>query len=120
MDEILINTTTTGLQHEPAVAPLAGSFFMTVWTDASDGTIKAQRLHPDGTRSGSEVAVSTVGPLGMKRHAPAITAAGGGLAVAWIAEFASAFVRVGLARSVSQYVRRHRSPGDAALAWAKL
>lgn len=86
MDEILINTTTAGIQNQPAIARFLGSHFMVVWRDASDGEIKCQRFAAEGNRVGGEVVVNepTPTPTNTNRHLPAITACGGGLAAAWI------------------------------------
>jgi len=42
MSEILINATTTGLQHQPAIAALGSTHFFVVWVDSSDLTIKGR------------------------------------------------------------------------------
>jgi hypothetical protein len=85
MSEILINTTTTGLQHQTAIAPLSETHFFVVWTDGSDRTIKGRFIRADGTPSGDEFVVST-SPTGanLNRHLPTITRSGSGPIVAWI------------------------------------
>jgi len=63
-DEILVNTRTTGSQYEPAITALPAGGFAIAWVDREtevDGaarTIKLQLFSSDGTRLGSEYAVS--------------------------------------------------------------
>lgn len=61
--EFTVNTTTTGAQTNPHVAALADGRSVVVWTDQSGGAgnfqIQAQMLNADGTRSGTEIAIST-------------------------------------------------------------
>jgi hypothetical protein len=86
MSEILINTTTTGLQHQPAIAPFSDTHFFVVWTDGSDRTIKGRFIRADGTPSGDEFVVSATTPTGANtnRHLPTIARSGSGPIVAWI------------------------------------
>ena len=64
MSEILINTTTTGLQHQPAIATLGGTHFFVVWLDSSDLTIKGRLVQANGNVSGGEFVVNTPTPTG--------------------------------------------------------
>jgi hypothetical protein len=86
MSEILISTTTMGLQHQPAVAGLANMRFFVVWTDSSDRTIKGRIIQADGNPSGEEFVVNAPTPTGanMDRQLPTIASSGPGPGVAWI------------------------------------
>ena len=84
MDEILINTTTTGDQDSPAVAGLSGTQFAVVWADRASGNIKGQMLGVGGVPSSSEFNVSFPGTPGTKRALPAVIATSLGLLAAWI------------------------------------
>ncbi len=86
MSEILVNTTTIGLQHQPAVAGFRGTHFFVVWADSSDATIKGQIFQANGNKSGSEFVVNESAPAATNtdRQLPAITNSGSGLVVAWI------------------------------------
>src|SRR5918995_7144912 len=86
MSEILINTTTTGLQHQPAIATLGDTHFFVVWVDSSDRTIKGRLILANGNPSGGEFVVNTPTPLGanMDRLLPTIASSGSGPIVLWI------------------------------------
>lgn len=86
MSEILINTTTMGLQHQPAIAPLGNTHFFVVWADNSDFTIKGQIIQANGNRSGDEFVVNAPTPTGgnTNRQLPTIASSGSGPIVAWI------------------------------------
>jgi hypothetical protein len=86
MSEILINTTTTGLQHQPAIATLGGTHFFVVWLDSSDLTIKGRLVQANGNVSGGEFVVNTPTPTGANtnRQRPTIASSGSGPIVAWI------------------------------------
>jgi hypothetical protein len=86
MSEILINTTTTGLQHQPAIAALGGMHFFVVWLDSSDLTIKGRLVQANGNMSGGEFVVNTPTPTGANtnRQRPTIASSGSGPIVAWI------------------------------------
>jgi hypothetical protein len=86
MSEILINTTTTGLQHQPAIAALGSTHFFVVWLDSSDLTIKGRLVQANGNMSGGEVVVNTPTPTGANtnRQRPTIASSGSGPIVAWI------------------------------------
>ena len=91
MDEILINTTTGGIQREPAVTGFRGSNFVVVWSDVSDTNIKCQFFSATGGRMSGEVIVNTPTPTATntRRQRPAIASHGGGLAVVWIEDAAN-------------------------------
>jgi hypothetical protein len=86
MSEILINTTTTGLQHQPAIAALGNTHFFVVWVDSSDLTIKGRLIQANGNPSGGEFVVNTPTPTGANtnRQLPTIASSGSGPIVAWI------------------------------------
>jgi hypothetical protein len=86
MSEILINITTTGLQHQPAIATLGGTHFFVVWLDSSDLTIKGRLVQANGNVSGGEFVVNTPTPTGANtnRQRPTIASSGSGPIVAWI------------------------------------
>ncbi|WP_109527419.1 hypothetical protein [Nocardia aurea] len=86
MTEILVNTTTTGFQHHPAVARLGGTHSFVVWTDSSSASIKAQLFLANGTKSGGEFVVNDPAPVGgnIERVFPAVANTGFGPVVAWI------------------------------------
>jgi hypothetical protein len=84
MSEILINTTTTGLQHQPAIAPLSDTSFFVVWTDGGDRTIKGRFIQADGNMSGEFVVSTTPTGANLNRHLPTIARSGSGPIVAWI------------------------------------
>jgi hypothetical protein len=86
MSEILINTTTAGLQHQPAIAALGSTHFFVVWTDSSDLTIKGRLIQANGNPSGGEFIVNTPTPTGANtnRQLPTIASSGSGPIVAWI------------------------------------
>ena len=58
MDEILINTNTTGDQDQPGVAGFRGTQFVVVWADRQTGNIKAQLLGVNGVKSDTEFAIN--------------------------------------------------------------
>ena len=87
MSETLINTTTTGLQHQPAIATFGLAQFFVVWRDGSDLTIKGQIIQANGNKSGGEKVVNTTPtPTGANtnRQLPTIASSGSGPIVAWI------------------------------------
>lgn len=86
MNEILINITTAGIQHQPVVAPLRSSHVLVAWVDRSDLTIKGRLLQADGDPSSGEFPVNTPTPSGsnIDRQRPAIASSGSGPIVAWI------------------------------------
>ena len=86
MDEILVNTSTTGDQDQPGVAGLQGTQFIVVWADHQSNDIKAQLLGVDGLRHGSDVEFVVNFPQkpGTKRQLPTVIETGQGFAVAWI------------------------------------
>ncbi|WP_232662624.1 hypothetical protein [Pseudonocardia sp. TRM90224] len=84
MSEMLVNTTTAGLQHQPAVASFAGTHFLVVWADGSDATIKGQIVRSDGVRSGGELTVSAPAANNTDRRLPTVRNIGFGLVAAWV------------------------------------
>jgi hypothetical protein len=86
MSEILINTTTTGMQHQPAIAALHNTHFFVVWADRSDLTIKGQIIQANGNMNGGEFVVNTPTPteVNANRQLPTIASSGSGPIVAWI------------------------------------
>lgn len=86
MSEILINTTTTRLQHQPAIAAFRNTHFFVVWADSSDTTIKRQILKTNGDKSGGEFVVNAQTSAGgnTSRQLPTIATSGSGPIVAWI------------------------------------
>jgi hypothetical protein len=83
MDEILINTATSGNQGQPAVAGFRGTQFVVVWEDRGSGNIRGQMLGVNGAKSGSEFLINFPGEPGTQRQLPAVVECGLGFAVAW-------------------------------------
>src|SRR3954470_13851608 len=83
MDEILINTSTVGLQEQPAIAAFRGLQFVAVWEDREDGNIKGQMLSPGGSKTSGELMVNFPGLPGTRRRMPAIVETMSGFVVAW-------------------------------------
>lgn len=85
MDEMLVNTTTQGLQFQPAIASLRGTHFYVAWSDTSSASIRGQVFRVDGARSGDELDIS--GPAladgTMRRELPAVAGWSQGVVVAW-------------------------------------
>src|SRR5262245_5104046 len=58
--ESLINTTTSGLQHRPAVVGVAqAEAFVAIWVDRFDATIKGRSFSAAEDRSGAEFTVNS-------------------------------------------------------------
>jgi hypothetical protein len=83
MDEILINTDKTGVQHQPGVAGFRGLQFAVVWADHATGDIKGRMIGVNGVPSGNAFPVNFPGTPGTKRQCPAILETGQGFVVAW-------------------------------------
>jgi hypothetical protein len=85
VSEILINTTTSGDQDQPAVAPLGNAHFFVVWVDGSDRNIKGRIIQANGNPSGGEFVVNTPTPTGANtnRKRPTVARGGSGSVVAW-------------------------------------
>jgi hypothetical protein len=96
MDEISINTTTTGNQDQPGVAGLRGIQFAVVWADHGTGNIKGQMLGVNAAKSGDEFTVNFPGTPGTKRQLPAIIETNVGLVAAWIEQAPGAAPQVKL------------------------
>jgi Ca2+-binding RTX toxin-like protein len=87
--EILVNTTTVGVQYEPQITALSNGGFVVAWPDdsqsggdTSGGGVRAQVFAAAGAPVGSEILVNatTAGPQG----GPQITAlSNGGFVVTW-------------------------------------
>jgi hypothetical protein len=84
MDEILINTDTAGVQHQPGVAGFRGLQFAVVWADLATGDIKGRMVGVNGVPSGKAFIVNFPGTPGTKRQCPAIIETRLGLVAAWI------------------------------------
>ena len=78
MSEILINATTLGLQHQPAIAALGKTHFFVAWTDSRDLTIKGRLIQANGNMSGGEFAVNTPTPTGANTNRQLLTIASSG------------------------------------------
>jgi hypothetical protein len=96
MDEISINTTTTGNQDQPGVAGFRGTQFAVVWADHGSGNIKGQMLGVNAAPSGNEFNVNFPGTPGTKRQLPAVIETDQGLAAAWIEQVPGAPPRLKL------------------------
>lgn len=86
MDEILINSTTRGIQQDPAIDVVRGSsdmHFIVVWRDGSDFKIKGQAFFMNGNRSGGEFVIGG-GADNADVRLPVIAATASGFVVAWI------------------------------------
>jgi hypothetical protein len=57
MDNILVNTTTTGQQAEASVVALADGGFLVTWEDDNANLVRAQRFDAAGTKIGTEFTV---------------------------------------------------------------
>jgi FG-GAP-like repeat len=57
VDNILVNTTTTGDQNEASVVALADGGFLVTWEDDSADLVRAQRFDATGTKIGTEFTV---------------------------------------------------------------
>ena len=84
MDEILVNTSISGAQEQPAVVGFRGTQFVVVWADRGSGDIKGQMFGVNGDKSSNEFLVNVPAEPGTKRQLPAIVECGLGFAVAWI------------------------------------
>jgi hypothetical protein len=84
MDEILINTSTSGDQGQAAVAGFRGTQFVVAWADRPSGDIKAQLLGVNAVKTSDELRVNFPAEPGTKRQLPVIVEYGLGFAVAWI------------------------------------
>ncbi|MER7705870.1 hypothetical protein ABTX81_23620 [Kitasatospora sp. NPDC097605] len=85
MGEILVNTTTAGIQQQPAVAGLLQSHYLVAWQDASAFSVKGQFLRADGVRFREEFVVNEPGPdpQNTDRRFPAAASTGTGPVVVW-------------------------------------
>ena len=83
MDEVLVNTSTSGNQGQPAVAGFRGTQFVVAWEDTGSGDIRAQMFGVNGVKSGPEFLVNFPTPPGTRRQLPAVIECGLGFAVTW-------------------------------------
>jgi hypothetical protein len=84
MDEILINTNTTGDQHQPSVTGFRNTQFIVVWADRPTGDIKGQLLGVNGVKTDAEFKVNFPAAPGTKRQLPTVVETLQGFVVAWI------------------------------------
>ena len=84
MSEILINTTTAGIQHQPSIAAIRNSHVLVAWVDRSDLTIKGRLLQADGDPSGPEFVINTPTVSGSNIDRQRSAIASSGPVVAWI------------------------------------
>ena len=87
--EFLVNTTTSGKQSEPSVAPLQSGGFVVAWQDFSqtggDTTgiaIRAQRFNASGVAQGGEFLVNTI-TTNDQQNPNVAELSGGGFVIAW-------------------------------------
>jgi hypothetical protein len=90
MDEILVNTNTSGDQEQPGVAGFRGTQFVVVWADRQSGNIKAQLLGVNGVKSDREFVVNFPAAVGTKRQLPTVIETAAGFVVAWIEQLPGA------------------------------
>ncbi len=95
--ELLVNTTTAGMQLEPAVATLGAGRFVVAWTDFSQtgldttGTaVRSQIYNNDGTRSGNEI-VANVATAGDQVLRSAVELGDGRVLLSWSDNYGSNF-----------------------------
>ncbi|MBF6049813.1 hypothetical protein GO001_32305 [Streptomyces sp. NRRL B-1677] len=86
MGEFLVNTSTTGIQYEPAVAAFRGTHYLVAWNDDRNAEIKGQVFQTNGSRSGSEFVINgaAAAPNNTYRQLPTVAGSGGGPVVAWV------------------------------------
>ncbi|MGN2637888.1 hypothetical protein ACTD5D_17165 [Nocardia takedensis] len=88
MSEMLVNTTTVDLQHQPSVTGfvISGiSRYFAAWADNSDSTIKGRIFDTDGDPAGGEFLVNTAAPgANTRRQRPTVGNSMSGPVVAWI------------------------------------
>ncbi len=84
--EMLVNTTTVGIQDQATVAPLfASRQFIVIWVNRPDAAVRAQRFREDGLKVGGEFVVNSSMEPNTERLRPIISnKPGGGFLVAWI------------------------------------
>ncbi|WP_162176152.1 cadherin-like domain-containing protein [Synechococcus sp. KORDI-49] len=84
--EFLVNTHTTGGQHQPSATSLTGGGFLISWTsngqDDSGSGIYAQRFNADGSKNGAEFLVNT--HTSNSQYQPSVTSfTHGGFLISW-------------------------------------
>lgn len=90
MDEILINTTTTGDQQQPAITGFSGLQFAAVWADRETGNIKGRMFGGNAVPSSDEFTVNFPGTVGTKRQLPTIIETRRGFVSTWIEQLPGA------------------------------
>jgi hypothetical protein len=85
-DEILVNSFTTGVQANPAIAVLSGGSYVVAWTsegqDGSGDGVYAQRYAANGTPAGAEFRVATT--TANDQRVPSLASlSDGGFVVTW-------------------------------------
>ena len=82
--DVVVNTSTTGSQHQPSVGAV-GDGYVVAWVDGSSGTNKVyfQRFSGDGTPQGGETAVEAGGGAGQHQGGASVAEISGGFVVAW-------------------------------------
>ncbi|MBL4613972.1 MAG: hypothetical protein JKY27_03740, partial [Magnetovibrio sp.] len=83
-NEILVNTTTTGIQGAPQIAALGGGGFVVVWHSDQNGThdVFAQRFDAGGTKVGVEFLVNDASAL-EESNPDVVGTFDGGFSVTW-------------------------------------
>jgi Ca2+-binding RTX toxin-like protein len=86
--EFIVNTSTTGVQTNAAIAQLAGGGFVVAWedqdagADGSESAIRFQRFDSNGAKVGQETVANAIGDFAQLQ--PAIAGlAGGGFVITW-------------------------------------
>jgi Ca2+-binding RTX toxin-like protein len=109
--EQLVNTTTAGIQAEPAVAVLANGDYVIAWqSDANNGDILAQRYSPGGLKIGGEIVVTSDG---LSDGDPSIVGTRDG-------GFVIAFTRTISGSDSDPYIRRYDANGNPLAAVATI
>ncbi|UVO51672.1 tandem-95 repeat protein [Sphingomonas sp. SUN019] len=87
--DVLVNTTTTGLQTDPTITALADGGFVAIWTDGSasgadvsGNAVRGQRYDALGNRVGTEFLVNTT-TANAQELASVAALSGGGFVVTW-------------------------------------
>ncbi|ONK15952.1 hypothetical protein [Streptomyces sp. MP131-18] len=87
MNDFVINSTTAGIQRDPAVAALGTGHYFVVWSDSSDASIKGRLYLTNGQPATEEFVVSEPAPAppDVLRERPAIAATPlSGAFVTWV------------------------------------
>ncbi|MBC7952953.1 MAG: FecR domain-containing protein [Rhodospirillaceae bacterium] len=84
-NELLVNTSTTGNQHQPSIIALKGGGFVIAWSDDVEGganNINAQQYAADGTKVGGETCLNTI-TAGDQTHIALTQLADGRIVATW-------------------------------------